>query len=1531
MELKAFRFWKILKRLEKDRESVAGYCSEVKITLSLDQKHITVEDNGRGIPIAIHPDTKKSTLETIFTFLHSGGKFENKVYKTSGGLHGVGVTAVNALSANLKFQEGVLINSQITDTPKATNGITITFTPDPKIFQEFTYFKIETIQNRLKELAYLNPNVSLAFATSPEATPITYHYSSGLADKYPNLKVSVLKDDVLEGLVTILAVRMKDPQFSGQTKDRLANKSVRELVKNASYDLVRRFLQDHGNSAEAISRQIITNAQNRAKYEEYEKSLREGGRGSASPETPCISKDTANNELFIVEGESAGGSAKSARDPNNQAVLPVQGKIINVEKAERVKIFENEEIKNLINALGFNVSEATQNYYNRFRTKSETDLTPEQLQEIEIPEEFIYQDEEGKEVIIPAHTALTSEQLKVIVAKTQQSLLKKLRYGKVIIMTDADPDGKHIECLALTFFVRYFRYLIDEHRLYLAVPPFYRIKTKQEIKYLYNDQELEEYRQQVKGSYTIQRFKGLGEMNPQQLRETTMATRKRCLHELLLPNPPSIRKIIQDLMGPKSEPRKKHLESGDHKNVQLTVIDNKLDVGQALLVKFLEYAYAVVEDRALPQLYDGLKPVQRRILFTLYQLNLFPNKAHRKAAKVVGDVMGDYHPHGDASIYQAMVKMSQDFHYRYPLVDGQEPKILPANLNLLLNGSSGIAVGMSTNIPPHNLGEVIDATINLIQEPEISLEQLITYLPAPDFPTGGQILEQEKLQSIYEKGEGTIYIRAKAEITSSKLEKETKLDSSTKSKRDLIHITELPYKVNKAKLVESISQIIKDKKIDGLRSVADYSSYEEPVNIHLRFDPNYDGEVILNQLYKTTRLQNTFSVKMRALIDDQPKIFSLKEVLEGFVSQRLENIQKKSQFIYNKNQKELIGLETRRFIIDNYREIAEIAHTSSSDEEREKKLKNRFNAELKTLQEQLRSIQDKSIDSSEKPSDLEQEAINRILDTPASFRQFTPERREKLQNDINKLQQDNTEQQLVITNLEKRKERLIQELQELKNNYPQDKRRTTITSLQHSIEERQLIPHEERVALLSRFENKKESKINNYLTVHSLAAVEPTNIPSQALNKTTNLNEEYFMRTRKGELKPTLQSQEFFTNALTVKEQFTEKFLLIITHRGKIKLLGADKLQNINKSGKKLINLYQKTVEKCSLHQSQLTEHKATAHICGNEEIELIVKRRSRDGVIKNLKLPLYRQTRKKDEEGNSVYCSTHQVQLKKHKTANCCDKSQGVMAYSRCSQFKKLRNQIKECEKAKEKVEKEMREEKELMEERVLKSTLPLETKEKILKDSKIITGVNTKEITRKIANSPIDPTIGEVAIAEQSKDLKQKGEVYQKLLAEVKTQQEKIGDFKEKSKQCKDCQKYCTKHELKNQVEMAKHETCPHCHKYDKQVQQSKEKVEELREKLENLKKVKPGATKEIQKLINELAKKKEQGEKVRHEALGNRTKCPSLNELKAERKACPKCQEQEQKKYRTRVANPLQQVCLVDKEKSPEIYLLAHEDVC
>jgi len=234
-------------------------------------------------------------------------------------------------------------------------------------------------------------------------------------------------------------------------------------------------------------------------------------------------------------------------------------------------------------------------------------------------------------------------------------------------------------------------------------------------------------------------------------------------------------------------------------------------------------------------------------------------------------------------------------------------------------------------------------------------------------------------------------------------------------------------------------------------------------------------------------------------------------------------------------------------------------------------------------------------------------------------------------------------------------------------------------------------------------------------------------------------------------------------------------------------------------------------------------------------------------------------------------------------------------------------------------------------MEERVLKSTLPLKIKEKVLKDIKIIVGAITKEMERKIANSPVDSTIGEVAIQELVQGFKQKGSVYQKLLAEDKKQQEKIDSFKEKSKKCKECQKYCDSHEKQTQKVMVEHEKCKHCHKYDKQIQQTKEEVEKTKERLEKLKKNKPGAAKEIQKLTAAWAEKKKLSEKLRHEALGNRTKCPILNKLKAERKACSKCQEQQKRKYRAKVENPLQKVCLIDKGKNPEVYLLTNTNVC
>jgi DNA gyrase/topoisomerase IV subunit A len=436
-------------------------------------------------------------------------------------------------------------------------------------------------------------------------------------------------------------------------------------------------------------------------------------------------------------------------------------------------------------------------------------------------------------------------------------------------------------------------------------------------------------------------------------------------------------------------------------------------------------------------------------------------------------------------------------------------------------------------------------------------ERLEISLIGPDFPGGGIILNRRSLLDIYEQGEGTIYIRGKAEIISSKKDKE---------KKDLIHITELPFKVNKAKLVERISQIIKDKdnKIEGLLGVADYSNWEEKVNIHLKINPNHDGKIILNKLYRRTALQSTFSVKMRALIAEQPDIFPLRKTLQGFIAKRLENIEKKAQFLHRKNQKELLNLETRRFIVENYQEIAQIIRNSSSEEESKQNLLVRFREELQGLKSltldllltnlisQTRSsidiIQRQSYQKGVEYKELtkllgqidnykgeesyqnkeneinelrekvnclnhkellsafteqenfpnpEQQVINRILDTPASFRQFTPERREKLQKEITDLQQENIELQLLITDEEKKKQKLIQELQELQKAYAHDQRRTKFSDEVHTIEERELIPYEERIVVLSQTESRKDKSVNSYLNVHELEAVEATNIPSQ--------------------------------------------------------------------------------------------------------------------------------------------------------------------------------------------------------------------------------------------------------------------------------------------------------------------------------------------------------------------------------------------------------------------------------------------------
>ncbi|MDU1043129.1 DNA gyrase subunit A [Peptoniphilus rhinitidis] len=501
-----------------------------------------------------------------------------------------------------------------------------------------------------------------------------------------------------------------------------------------------------------------------------------------------------------------------------------------------------------------------------------------------------------------------------------------------------------------------------------------------------------------------------------------------------------------------------------------------VDINKKMRSSYLDYSMSVIVARALPDVRDGLKPVHRRILYGMQELNLASNGPYRKSARLVGDVMGKYHPHGDSSIYEATVRLAQDFNTRYPLVDGQgnfgnidgdgaaamrytevrmtklaeemlkdinkntvdfvpnfdenekEPTILPARFpNLLVNGSSGIAVGMATNMPPHNMNEAIDGIIAYIDNDEISISELNEIIKGPDFPTGAKIMGTEGIKSAYETGRGKITVRAVTEI------------KSFKNNREKIVITELPYQVNKSSLIMKIADLAKNKVIEGISNITDASN-RKGINIIIELKRDTNAEVVLNKLYKNTQMQTTFGIINLALVNGKPEILNLKEIIRYYVDHQVEVVTRRTKFDLDKAEKRAHIVEGLFIALDNIDRIIKIVRSSKDDNE----AKEKFYKEFKLTEAQSQAILDMRI------------------------RRLTGLEREKLEAEYEKLKADIKWYKEILENNDVLMNLIKDELLEIKSKYG-DLRRTVISNGNTDIEIEDIIKKEDVVITLTQF------------------------------------------------------------------------------------------------------------------------------------------------------------------------------------------------------------------------------------------------------------------------------------------------------------------------------------------------------------------------------------------------------------------------------------------------------------------------------
>ncbi|HLS22718.1 MAG TPA: DNA gyrase subunit A [Pseudogracilibacillus sp.] len=517
------------------------------------------------------------------------------------------------------------------------------------------------------------------------------------------------------------------------------------------------------------------------------------------------------------------------------------------------------------------------------------------------------------------------------------------------------------------------------------------------------------------------------------------------------------------------------------------------NISEEMRTSFLDYAMSVIVSRALPDVRDGLKPVHRRILYAMHDLGMHADKPYKKSARIVGDVIGKYHPHGDSAVYEAMVRMAQDFSHRYLLVDGhgnfgsidgdsaaamrytearmsklsmelvrdiqkdtidftgnydeseKEPTVFPARFpNLLVNGSSGIAVGMATNIPPHNLGETIDAVLAMIDNPDITVDELMEdYIHGPDFPTGGTILGRSGIRKAYETGRGSITIRAKVEIV------ENSNGTST------IIVTEIPYQVNKAKLIEKIAELVRDKRIDGITDLNDESD-RNGMRIVMQLRRDVNANVLLNNLYKHTALQTTFGINMLALVDGTPRVLNLKEILHYYLQHQIEVIRRRTQFDLNRAEARAHILEGLRIALDHLDEVISLIRNSKTTEIARNGLMERF--------------------------ELSEKQAQAILDM--RLQRLTGLEREKIEEEYAQLLETIKELKAILASEEKVLEIIREELLEIKEKY-NDERRTEITiGAVDFFEDEDLIPEENIIVTLTHRGYIKRLAASTYRTQH---------------------------------------------------------------------------------------------------------------------------------------------------------------------------------------------------------------------------------------------------------------------------------------------------------------------------------------------------------------------------------------------------------------------------------------------------------------